>query len=1114
MAGIWLSYNRHVTVRNYSNTTVATTLDGSVTDSATAWTVDDGSTYPAVPFAAVCESEVVLVTAKSGTNDVNWTVLRGFDGTTAAAHSDAAAVAHAAIAADFERVQPSGNWCLIEEIEVTADSAPIEFNNIPQTYKHLRIMGRIKGDDIGGTPELNAAAMRFGTGGTLDSGANYTYQRPGGGDLANANLEAATEFQIIIAADAGGVPADHFSRFDLTIYDYYRAEPRSFLEMHGGTDRTAYTWTNHGYGEWNSSAQLDDIAFWGDSSLGNVLAGTRLSLYGWQDGVVVSDTAEVFIGETTLSGTSTDIDLPAGYDGFRFEAYLASSTGTPTFDVRFGAGSIDTGANYDDAYKYWGDSEGQSSNDGGTSIRLNSNNYVADEPDVSTGWILPGYDDASQATFLFADGLILGGTRQFGYNTRGKYTVDAAVDKMQILVSSGNFGAGSKLLLYGKRRALVGAAAAVSEEVSAGVSGNWVLIEEIVLSADAATITFNDIPQTYRHLQMMGRLRSDEASAWDTGRIRFGTGGTIDTAASYSLAHNQFGDGSPAATNENQNQFNLYGVAAASATADYFSDLKANVWHYTEDHPGLAYWSEGANSPAGGGTRGDRFAGRWEGTTAVDDIEFSFPDAAEFIAGSRVALYGWQDGAPNTPYTRKWGTFEAEVTADSPVGWLKLDETSGTTAVDSIDATNNGTYSGSPTLNQAAPFQLGGASVDFDGTDDYVEWDAIGDHLTAEYTFETWCRTDDITTGQAIFGINTSTGTNRMVLYFSDPSDLDGELRINGSGTGFSSRAPLIGENVWNHIVATHKNGTTLIYVNGKAVFGKDEAATITGTDTIQLGMEYDSGPTATDYFDGSFAHFVAYDTALSPDRINTHYLAGVYGSDDALAGVQPNPLWVQHLADRTVDLTESAHEDDDEFDDGVLDASWTLVEDQASAQVITEARGLLSIKMDTTFGAGDGNGIVKAIPSGATTIQIDMCQRMLGNAANGRGYAMFGPCFTDGATAASNIRYLMAYCLDATERVIINPCHGTFGTITTNAGPSYNPPMGSLYLRIVLTVSTGQVQWAASPDGVSYTDLANLSTTLSGVSHMGMMWTGWDDSLTSADPAFVTAEYFRVKVT
>lgn len=91
-------------MRNYANNVPATTLNGAVNSTVTAWTVANGTGYPAVPFTAKCESEIVLVTAKSGTNDVNWTVERGFDGSTAASHATSTAVTDAVIAADFDEL--------------------------------------------------------------------------------------------------------------------------------------------------------------------------------------------------------------------------------------------------------------------------------------------------------------------------------------------------------------------------------------------------------------------------------------------------------------------------------------------------------------------------------------------------------------------------------------------------------------------------------------------------------------------------------------------------------------------------------------------------------------------------------------------------------------------------------------------------------------------------------------------------------------------------------------------------------------------------------------------------------------------------------------------------
>lgn len=85
--------------RNYSNTATATFLSAGITSGATSLVVNSASGYPAVPFTIRCESEIILVAAKSGTTFSSLT--RGFDGTTAVAHTLGATVEHRAIANDF-----------------------------------------------------------------------------------------------------------------------------------------------------------------------------------------------------------------------------------------------------------------------------------------------------------------------------------------------------------------------------------------------------------------------------------------------------------------------------------------------------------------------------------------------------------------------------------------------------------------------------------------------------------------------------------------------------------------------------------------------------------------------------------------------------------------------------------------------------------------------------------------------------------------------------------------------------------------------------------------------------------------------------------------------------
>jgi hypothetical protein len=101
-----------VTLRNYSNTSVQTTLTTGIDDTATSLIVADATGYPVVPFAIVVDpdsvtsEEVMLVTAKAGPL---FTVTRAYDGTTAKAHASGAAVIHAAIAADFVDRQVGGS---------------------------------------------------------------------------------------------------------------------------------------------------------------------------------------------------------------------------------------------------------------------------------------------------------------------------------------------------------------------------------------------------------------------------------------------------------------------------------------------------------------------------------------------------------------------------------------------------------------------------------------------------------------------------------------------------------------------------------------------------------------------------------------------------------------------------------------------------------------------------------------------------------------------------------------------------------------------------------------------------------------------------------------------
>ncbi len=91
----------------------ATTLDGSITDSATTITVTSASGFPLEgEFRIQLENELLLVTAGWGTT--SWTVTRGLDGTSGASHADDT-VLHRMSVVDIERVtDPDGRRIELE----------------------------------------------------------------------------------------------------------------------------------------------------------------------------------------------------------------------------------------------------------------------------------------------------------------------------------------------------------------------------------------------------------------------------------------------------------------------------------------------------------------------------------------------------------------------------------------------------------------------------------------------------------------------------------------------------------------------------------------------------------------------------------------------------------------------------------------------------------------------------------------------------------------------------------------------------------------------------------------------------------------------------------------
>ncbi len=222
------------------------------------------------------------------------------------------------------------------------------------------------------------------------------------------------------------------------------------------------------------------------------------------------------------------------------------------------------------------------------------------------------------------------------------------------------------------------------------------------------------------------------------------------------------------------------------------------------------------------------------------------------------------------------------VLGDNPVGYWRLDETSGANAADGV-AANTGTYTNEVTLGQAGalPETVNNKAATFDGVDDYV---ALGNAAALQLgngTAEAWIKTSNAGTGaREIVG---KLGAYAIYLQGNVLATYDWTTSTEYS-TGIK-----LADSTWHHVAVTFQSGVangTKIYADG-VLRG---TATITVSDQsspLLLGNESGSSK----YFTGSIDDAAVYGSALTASQIRSHYNSGRCYLDGVLAD-NPAAYW------------------------------------------------------------------------------------------------------------------------------------------------------------------------------------------------------------------------------
>ena len=220
-------------------------------------------------------------------------------------------------------------------------------------------------------------------------------------------------------------------------------------------------------------------------------------------------------------------------------------------------------------------------------------------------------------------------------------------------------------------------------------------------------------------------------------------------------------------------------------------------------------------------------------------------------------------------------SYDNEVAKDSPIARWRLDETSGTTAADSIGS-NNGTYAGA-TLDQA-PLINAGRSILLSGSGSGITIpDATNlSFPSGSFSLETWFSTS---------------GTSTASLIIKDTSGSifgEYELVLNASGTLYCTVRPgnsgspnvtvtagrQFNDGVLHHAVAVFvPNGTLNLYVDGILYASATHSISGSFDSTSSLRLGRSSGG---NYLAGKLDEVALYASALSATRILAHYNAGL----------------------------------------------------------------------------------------------------------------------------------------------------------------------------------------------------------------------------------------------
>lgn len=254
---------------------------------------------------------------------------------------------------------------------------------------------------------------------------------------------------------------------------------------------------------------------------------------------------------------------------------------------------------------------------------------------------------------------------------------------------------------------------------------------------------------------------------------------------------------------------------------------------------------------------------------------------AATVPGSYAAFTAAVTNSTNNTRTADYFTCAGAILADSPRIYYKLDEASGTTAVDSSGGNRSGVYRGTVTRGAtSACARDTGTAVTLNGSTGYVNYGTTTQTTaTAGYTGEVWFKTTS-TRGGLILGFGGSaTGASvavDRVLYMTNTGRL--VFGINNAAKNTLTTSASYNDGSWHHVMVTAGPGGMRLYVDGTQEVTSTTTIAASYSGFLRLGYDnlalWPNVPTSH-FFAGSLDEAAIYQTVLTAANAASHAAAG-----------------------------------------------------------------------------------------------------------------------------------------------------------------------------------------------------------------------------------------------